>query len=88
MKQSYYSSICGKTFLHKNANNREQIDLIQNNLEMRAVTLEKSFAKYKQGGQAFEKIVQEYLRIHLAILQCNEEIEELASASVRLGNRK
>lgn len=66
---------------------REQIQLTQKNLESRAIILDKSFARYRQGGPAYERIVQDYLRIHLAILQCEEDIEELSNASGRLNGR-
>jgi hypothetical protein len=50
---------------------------IQTNLEMRCQSLERSLSKYQRGGRDFEKIVQDYLRVHLAILSCEEEIEGL-----------
>jgi hypothetical protein len=53
---------------------------IQTNLELRSQSLERSLSKYRLGGKEFEKIVQDYLRTHLAILSCEEEIEGLKAA--------
>jgi hypothetical protein len=50
---------------------------IQTNLEMRIQSQERSLSKYRQGGTEFEKIAQEYLRTHLAILSCEDEIADL-----------
>lgn len=44
---------------------------------MRTVSLEASIARYLQGGEGFEKLVHEYLSTHVAILQCEEEIDQL-----------
>ena len=56
---------------------------IQANLEMRTQSLDRSLSKYHQGGKEFEQIVQDYLRTHLAILSCEEEINELKAAKGR-----
>jgi len=47
--------------------------------------LERSLLRYRQGGPAIENVVQEYLRAHLAILQCEQEIEELKAAKAQRG---
>jgi hypothetical protein len=51
--------------------------LIERNLEKRTLFLEKSLARYQEAGEGFEKLVQEYLSTHVAILQCEEEIDRL-----------
>jgi hypothetical protein len=33
--------------------------------------------RYSSAGPEYEKIVKEYLRTHVSILRCEEEIEEL-----------
>jgi hypothetical protein len=58
---------------------------IQKNLETRSEYLEGTFEKYRQGGNEYEKIVKEYLRTHVSILRCEEEIEDLKAA--RAGRR-
>ena len=42
--------------------------------------MEGTFERYQQGGSEYEKIVKEYLRTHVSILRCEEEIEDLKVA--------
>lgn len=51
--------------------------MIEKNLANRIIFLEKSLASYQEAGEGFEKLVQEYLNTHVAILQCEEEIDRL-----------
>ena len=39
--------------------------------------------RYNSAGPEYEKIVKEYLRTHVSILRCEEEIEELKAAKSR-----
>ena len=47
---------------------------------MRTTALDGSLARYRRGGLGFERLVQEYLSTHVAILQCEEEISQLKNA--------
>ena len=44
------------------------------------MALEGSLAIYQRGGLGIERLVQEYLSTHVAILQCEEEISQLKTA--------
>ena len=61
-------------------NSSDETRLIQKNLDMRTMVLEGSLATYRRGGLGFERLVQEYLSTHVAILQCEEEISQLKTA--------
>ena len=56
---------------------RSETTSIQENLISRREFLEKSLERYSSAGPEYEKIVKEYLRTHVSILRCEEEIEEL-----------
>ena len=42
--------------------------------------METSLERYGSAGPEYERIVKEYLRTHVSILRCEEEIEELKDA--------
>jgi hypothetical protein len=62
---------------------RDETRSIQENLVARSEFLEKSLERYNSAGPEYEKIVKEYLRTHVSILRCEEEIEELKAANSR-----
>jgi hypothetical protein len=59
---------------------RYEIELIQKNLKARNVALERSYTDYQQRGEGFEKLLQEYLRAHVALVECEQAIDELSAA--------
>lgn len=68
---------------NRNVNGRNETQSIQENLIARGEYLEKSLERYNSAGPEYEKVVKEYLRTHVSILRCEEEIEELKAANSR-----
>jgi hypothetical protein len=59
---------------------RHEIRLIQKNLNARSAALERSLIEYQQRGEDFERLLQEYLRAHVALVECEQAIDELSAA--------
>jgi hypothetical protein len=61
---------------------REQSSLIKFNLGHRVGQLRASLTEYTIAGAGLERLVDEYLRTHVAIVRCDDECQELRKLAV------
>jgi hypothetical protein len=74
-------------FHDSNVDYRQEMALIQANLEIREQSIRESIARYHACGERFQRIADEYLALHSAVVQCEKEIDRLLHLQSTSGSR-